>query len=784
MIGTTLRRRFYLERELGRGGMGVVYRAIDQTLDRAVAIKILRDLQGEEVGRRLGLEARILARLVHDAIVRLYDFDEEDGVYYFIMEEVDGSSYQARRRPLPIPARLAVLAGVAEALDYAHRQGIIHRDVKPGNILLTADDRPKLSDFGLSVSIEQDLEAGITRGTPIYMSPEQARGRRLDPRSDLYSLGILLYEAVAETTPFRGNPAAVMAQQAKAAPPSVRGYNPGLSDETVSLIERLLAKDPAARPASGSEVASSIRELLQDDRWGSVPEASRRIAPELVISQAPTVAAVPPPSPPSRVATAAGRRRPAPDRGVATRMLADLRHDPIALSPEERYLGGHYLAYLLGGSRRRGILLRRPLDPINADRARLLLAMTWLMRDDSNETEVATAARLLDDRPEIRTQLDPTVVAKYLASRANAAARQRFRQLRQILQAASVHAQDKLLDANGLLNPGLMPQNLRDLYRIAPSRVMVDDVLVERWNRLAELWRGREDFRRSVLRYATLRAADDPASVDLWPEVVHPLIERALWQRRLRSKAEGLWDAAVGVLHVPAPGPAMDRAVARAVPAAVAEDLDESLGGFEVDLEGEGASAALDQEGASTINAGLRVRGASIREIAADEAPTKGFIPLADPEPILLTLGDLRSLWDEAIAALRARSGSGGHRVVAIGPYRLAVIASIRSRQACTLAIQGMPNKQVEMLVPALTRGGSAHRPIVALWHYANRSVVACHLGARGGTCYVLWDAAVAQHSVFDDPADLNHALLQLNMEAPDRVDRALSRRQGPRAGA
>src|SRR4051794_603059 len=136
VIGTTLNQRFTLEKELGRGGMGSVYRANDQVLERRVAIKVLKDKGGDDVGKKLRLEAQILARLLHENVVRLYDFGESGGVYYFVMEEVDGTSYAKRWRQLPLFERLRVIAQVAEALDYAHHQGVIHRDVKPANVLL------------------------------------------------------------------------------------------------------------------------------------------------------------------------------------------------------------------------------------------------------------------------------------------------------------------------------------------------------------------------------------------------------------------------------------------------------------------------------------------------------------------------------------------------------------------------------------------------------------------------------------------------------------------------
>ncbi len=187
-IGTTLNQRFLLKLELGRGGMGTVYSATDQVLQRSVAIKLLRERSGEEVGKRLRLEAQIAARLLHDNVVRIYDINQAEGAWYLVMEQVDGTSYVKRWRALTLADRLHILTQVAEALDYAHHQGVIHRDIKPGNVLLTTADVPKLSDFGLSLLVEQADEGGTIRGTPHYMSPEQSQGPEVGfPHRPLFS---------------------------------------------------------------------------------------------------------------------------------------------------------------------------------------------------------------------------------------------------------------------------------------------------------------------------------------------------------------------------------------------------------------------------------------------------------------------------------------------------------------------------------------------------------------------------------------------------------------------
>ena len=263
---------------------------------------------------------------------------------------------------------------------------------------------------------------------------------------------------------------------------------------------------------------------------------------------------------------------------LVRRMLEVVLAEPILLTPEERYLHGHYLAYLLSGSRRRGLFLRRPLEPRNADRARLLLGVTYAIFADATDEAIREAAALLDQHIEVRTFLSPIVVAKYLTYRESPARRKLFRQTRKAIGDQSTYAQKKMLDAKGVLNPGLMPQKLEDLNLLAPARTDVDDILVERWNRVTEVWRNQAEFRTAVLRYATSNAHRDPASTALWPEVVYPLIERARWHRRIRGRTEAIWDYICGrFLHLPDAGVVLDRVIDRVVPAPLVAELDESM---------------------------------------------------------------------------------------------------------------------------------------------------------------------------------------------------------------
>jgi eukaryotic-like serine/threonine-protein kinase len=810
VIGTTLRHRFLIEKELGRGGMGSVYKATDQVLQRSVAIKVLKELAGEDVNKRIRLEAQILARLLHDNIVRLYDFDDDDGTYYFIMEEVEGTSFFRRWKKIAVPERLQIIAQVADALDYAHHQGVIHRDIKPGNVLLTASDQAKLSDFGLSVLTDAVQESGIVRGTPHYMSPEQAKGKKLDHRTDLYALGVILYECATGGPPFQGSLMTIMAQHVNADPDPPRSRNPEVSEALESLIISLLAKNPDARPSSGREVAARLRDMLDPTRppatpsLGGLASFAGTASPSVNNGSPVSAASVSMPSltgaaPGTRMGSMAGPMSAAslsslasgaPSVGLslvlqamsplARAMLDAVHADPILLNPEERYLSGHYLAYLIGGSRRRGILRRRPLDALNADRARLLLGMTYLSVAGANDDTVAQAARLLDEKPDVRPALGPIVVLKYLAARAHPGKRRKFRLVRQQLQLASKHASAHLLDDQGVLNPGLMPQLLTDLTRIAPERTEVDDQLVQRWNRVTDVWRENDEFRESVLRYATQSAWRDPSSIELWPEVVYPLIERARWQRQLRSIPEQVWDRVCGTLHVPDAGNRLDRAIKVSVPEQVAEKLEIAPDAFleNPDLGPDQSEPAAERE-PSGLNSPHGISPASFNDLDVEQ-PTRAFIRLLTADPVRQSLGELRALFKEAIANLRNPGTGQGHQHVPIGPYRLRVVASIRSKTAGQVAIQGMPNKQIEMLVPSFVGSGPDSKLILAAWVYQNGSLAITYLDNLNNQRYILWDAPTGQQTNFEDAAELNHSLFQLGLEVPDQLDRVLSKRFQP----
>jgi len=263
---------FELLERLGQGGMGTVYRARQVSMDRVVALKILPPKLAKDKAfvQRFIREARAAASLQHPNIVQGIDVGVADGYYYFAMELVDGPTIKQliqRDGKLEEKRALEIVRGIALALGHAHEQGIIHRDVKPENLMLTAKGEPKLADLGLARRVEDagsvTLE-GTALGTPYYMAPEQVRGLPdIDTRADIYALGATLFHMVTGAVPFDGPSAsAIMTRQVTDPPPSARTANPNLSRACDELIQRMMAKDPADRPQTPAELLSDIDDAL------------------------------------------------------------------------------------------------------------------------------------------------------------------------------------------------------------------------------------------------------------------------------------------------------------------------------------------------------------------------------------------------------------------------------------------------------------------------------------------------------------------------------------------
>jgi serine/threonine-protein kinase len=263
--------RYEIEKELGRGAMGVVYLGRDPKINRMVAIKTMMLEEGsdggsvKEVKERFFREAESAGTLNHPSIVRIFDAGEENEVAYIAMELLDGqdlTKFCAKDSLLPLDKVLAYVATVADALDYAHAQGIVHRDIKPANIMMLKDGSVRVADFGIArIAASSKTATGTVMGTPSYMSPEQVAGRKVDGRSDLFSLTVALYELVTGEKPFKGGEGigTLLFQIANDPHPNVLETNPALPDALKAVIDKGLAKNPDERYQRGSELAAALR---------------------------------------------------------------------------------------------------------------------------------------------------------------------------------------------------------------------------------------------------------------------------------------------------------------------------------------------------------------------------------------------------------------------------------------------------------------------------------------------------------------------------------------------
>jgi eukaryotic-like serine/threonine-protein kinase len=259
--------RYEVTHLIARGGMAQVYRALDTRLGRHVALKVLfPELSVDRTFvERFRREAQAAANLSHPNIVAVYDWGEDEGTYFIAMELITGTSLATELRAektLPATRAATIAAQVASALTYAHRHGVVHRDIKPGNVLLTDEGQVKVTDFGIAqaVSTEEGLTmAGSVMGTAAYFSPEQAEGVVVDGRSDLYSLGVVLYEMLAGRTPFVGDsPVAVASMHVRNAPPQLRDLNPAVPEALERVTMHALAKSPDDRYQTAEEFRADL----------------------------------------------------------------------------------------------------------------------------------------------------------------------------------------------------------------------------------------------------------------------------------------------------------------------------------------------------------------------------------------------------------------------------------------------------------------------------------------------------------------------------------------------
>jgi serine/threonine-protein kinase len=272
---------FSILHRLGVGGMSEVYLAFQESLHRHVALKVMRaDFVGSsDHEQRFLQEARAVASLMHPNIVQVYDVGKFESIHYIAQEYVPGSnlhSYIQRRGALPLAESLSILSQTTAALQKAASIGLVHRDIKPDNLLLTPDGEVKVADFGLARARgqSQNLTAvGVTLGTPLYMSPEQIQGLSVDSRSDLYSLGATAYHMLSGRPPFSGETALALAMQhLQAEPPSLSQLRPDLPPALVAIVHKLLAKSPDERYATASELSRALREVVESNLTGHVDQ--------------------------------------------------------------------------------------------------------------------------------------------------------------------------------------------------------------------------------------------------------------------------------------------------------------------------------------------------------------------------------------------------------------------------------------------------------------------------------------------------------------------------------
>lgn len=302
LIGEIVGERYLIEEVVGAGGMATVYRAADQTLERPVAVKVMRREVVAEPDQleRFRREARAAAKLSHAHIVTVIDAGEENSRPYIVFEYVEGETLKQRIRgggPLPIPEAVAYAIEIGSALVAAHAAGLVHRDVKPQNVLIDAHGHAKVADFGIARELEASdglTKTGRVLGTTDYVSPEQAMGEDVTGQSDVYSLGIVLYEMLTGEVPFKGeNHVAVAMKHVKDPLPDVQEKRPEVSSALAAVIEKMTAKEPVDRYLTAASAVSDLEDVLamESARAGgitgeatvvfdSLPKRSRRLAPE------------------------------------------------------------------------------------------------------------------------------------------------------------------------------------------------------------------------------------------------------------------------------------------------------------------------------------------------------------------------------------------------------------------------------------------------------------------------------------------------------------------------
>jgi eukaryotic-like serine/threonine-protein kinase len=353
--------RYEIVERVGRGGMGVLYRGIDPVLDREVAIKLMIDFadDNDQLRPRFQREARAIAKLQHRNIVTVFEFAEDEGTPYIVMEFLRGACLATRATappPLSIDEKIDIVAQLCAGLGYAHEQGIVHRDVKPANIFLLPDGSVKLLDFGIAKLASSNLtRQGEVLGSPAYMSPEQIMGlEAVDGRSDVFSAGVVLYELLAGRRPFDGDttPTIVM-KILNAEPPALDTIDPSIPPQLASIVTRALHKDPAQRFQTAAELARELQAVksvrIAPTIVGDPPIGPKTLAGDAAVTPMPAVSAAPRrnltlavalgggvlvAAAALAIALGPGRSRPTPADATKTAAASTAPPPPRALAPD------------------------------------------------------------------------------------------------------------------------------------------------------------------------------------------------------------------------------------------------------------------------------------------------------------------------------------------------------------------------------------------------------------------------------------------------------------------
>jgi serine/threonine protein kinase len=343
VLGVEIAGRYRLDRRLGAGGMSTVYQGLDQVLERQVAVKLLAEHLAEDDGfvARFRREALAAAKLVHPNIVQVYDsgHDTDAHRYYIVMEYVEGETLaqllRARGR-LPVGEAVEIVSQACEGLEYAHRHSVIHRDVKPGNLLINPDGLVKLADFGIAKAAEDSriTQIGSVLGTAAYLSPERAKGQEATVGSDVYSIGVVLYQALAGRVPYEtGSLTELALRQQEGDPEPLALVNPNVGPELSRAVGRSLVADPAERYGSARDMRVAIEEALRG-RDSAATIALERASEERRDATAATQLAASRPAPETTARTRVlPRAEPAPRR---RERVARVERRPRPVKPRRR----------------------------------------------------------------------------------------------------------------------------------------------------------------------------------------------------------------------------------------------------------------------------------------------------------------------------------------------------------------------------------------------------------------------------------------------------------------